>query len=62
MSALKSLFGGKTPKPQPTVRQPDEQDPAAIEARRRKQAELVSGKGRASTDLTGTYASDRLGV
>lgn len=62
MGAIKSLFAPKTPKPQPVVRMPDQQDPAAVEAKRRKRAELVQGEGRASTDLTGTYASDRLGV
>jgi hypothetical protein len=63
MGVLKSLFSGpKLPKPQPVARLPDAQDPEAIEARRRKQAEIAQGKGRASTDLSGTYASDRLGV
>lgn len=62
MAPIGKLFAPKTPTPQPTVRMPDRQDPEAIEARRRKTAELAQGKGRASTDLTGTYASDRLGV
>jgi hypothetical protein len=62
MAPIGKLFAGKTPKPQPVVRMPDQQDPEAIEARRRKRAELAQGEGRASTDLTGTYASDRLGV
>lgn len=62
MAPLGKLFAGKTPKVQPVVRQADEQDPAALEAQRKKRAELIQGKGRASTDLTGTYASDRLGV
>ena len=62
MGTIKSLFAPKIPKPEPAVRMPDQQDPAAVEAKRRKQAELSQGKGRASTDLTGTYASDRLGV
>jgi hypothetical protein len=61
MAPLGKLFGS-TPKPQPVVRMPDENDPAAIEAQRKQRADLVQGKGRASTDLTGTYASDRLGV
>lgn len=63
MAPLKALFSGpKLPKPQPVARMPDAEDPKAIESRRRKQAELAQGKGRASTDLSGTYASDSLGV
>lgn len=54
MSGFASLFsGGKAPAPQPVVRMPDENDPAALEARKRQQRELVAGKGRDSTILTG---------
>jgi hypothetical protein len=62
MAPIGKLFAPKIPKPEPAVRMPDQQDPAAVEAKRRKRAELAQGEGRASTDLTGTYASDRLGV
>jgi hypothetical protein len=62
MAPIGKLFAGKTPKTQPVVRQPDQQDPAALEAQRKKRSDLIQGQGRASTDLTGAYASDRLGV
>lgn len=47
------LFGGgKTPKPTPPTRMPDEEDPAIIEAKRRAAEQQRSRTGRASTVLT----------
>ena len=63
MSAIGKLFSPKMPAVQPAVRMPDAQDPAALEAQRKKRADLSAGQGRASTDLTGnSYVSDKLGV
>ena len=76
---MAGLFGGNSnsgavlpsaPIPQAVVRMPDRQDPAALEASRRKRAELTSRSrgGRSATDLSsdsyGTiapYSNDDLG-
>lgn len=49
-----SLFSKpKMPKPQAPARMPDEEDPAIIEARRKRAAEAMRRSGRGSTILTG---------
>lgn len=60
MSGLKTLFSGPKLTPQAVVRLPDREDPAALEAQRKKRAELSAGKGRASTNLT-DFAGNQLG-
>lgn len=40
------------PKPEPPARMPDEEDPAVIEARRKRAAEAQRRGGRASTILS----------
>lgn len=50
----------KTPKPAPPVRMPVPDDNQAKEAARRKQAELLSARGRQATDLADD-TGDRLG-
>lgn len=57
------LFGAKTPKPPPIApvrRMADPEDPAALEARRKKQNELSRRGGRESTILS-EELSDTLG-
>lgn len=49
-----NLFKPKVPEPKDPPRMPDEEDPAIIEARRRRAQEAASRGGRASTILTGT--------
>lgn len=54
------------PKETPTIAIPDEKDPAAIEARRRKMREAQQRGGRESTNMTGsgspvTYTNTTLG-
>lgn len=49
-AAAKSA-GGKTPKIQAPTPLPAPEDPAALEARRRKQAELAESGGREGTNL-----------
>jgi hypothetical protein len=56
MGGIASLFSPKLPKPEPTVRAPDESSPSVLEVRRRKESELRAAKGRQSTILTGTEA------
>ncbi len=46
----------KPPPLPPPVRMPDPQDPAALEAKRRKQQEIAMRGGRVSTMLTDTIA------
>lgn len=55
MGKLASIFSAKTPKPTPTARMPDLQDPALLEARRKK---IASMKGRSGRE--GTILSDQL--
>lgn len=65
MSGLGALFSPPKPQVQATVRMPDQQDPAALEAARKKRADLMAGSGRASTDLTGNggaYSNTLLGA
>lgn len=49
-----NLFKPKVPEPQEPVRMPDQDDPALIEARRKRSQELMARGGRASTILSGT--------
>ncbi len=52
---MAGLFGGgksKTVKPEAPVRMPDPDDPALIEARKRRLTELLGRGGRASTVMT----------
>ena len=60
MAGLSSLFKAPKvlppPKPEPVPRMPDLNDPEILEARRRTQRELLAGKGRASTILSGLEA------
>ncbi len=56
MSGIKDLFLPKLPKPEPVARMPDERSPSVLEARRKKQSELLAAKGRQSTILSGTEA------
>ena len=56
MAGIAKLFSPKLPTPEPTARMPDERSPSVLEARRRKQSELSSAKGRQSTILSGTEA------
>lgn len=51
-SVAASKMGAKTPKVQEPVKMPAPDDPAALEAKRRKQAELSASQGRESTNLT----------
>lgn len=73
MATLGELVGSKpkamppAPAVQPTVRMPDESDPAVIEARKKKRNE-ATGRGRESTVLEDTssgaspsYTNDVLG-
>jgi hypothetical protein len=46
------LFKPSTPKVEAPSPMPDEQDPALLEARRRKQAEMAARGGRQSTILS----------
>lgn len=46
------LFKPKTPKPQPVVRMPDQNDPALLEAKRQRQAQDAQRGGRDSTILS----------
>ena len=64
MAGIGALFSGAKSQVAPTVRMPDQQDPAAIEAVRRKQRQTAQTTGRASTDLTGgdAYTNTVLGA
>lgn len=46
------LFGGSKPQLQPVTRMPDAEDPAILEAKRKKQSEMVARGGRESTILS----------
>lgn len=48
----------KMPAPQPTARMPSPDDEQALAAKRLKQANLLSSRGRESTDLTGINGQD----
>lgn len=53
---MSGLFGGgtKKPKPVPPQRMPDPEDPALVEARRRKALDITARGGRSATILTPT--------
>lgn len=56
---------GKGPKLEPKLNMPDPNDPAAVDARRRKQEEIAGDKGRESTILNNevpTYVNHELGL
>lgn len=59
-----NLFKPKTPKVEAPSRMPDPEDPAAIAARRRQQAEMQKRGGRESTILSDNLvgASGKLGA
>jgi hypothetical protein len=61
MGGIAKMFSPKLPKPEPVVRMPDPQDPAVLEAQRKKRRELLASGGRESTDLTGSYMNSTLG-
>jgi hypothetical protein len=62
MGVLSSLFSSpKPPVAAPVVRMPDQNDPAALEARKQQQRKLIQGTGRESTNLTGGFTGTRLG-
>jgi hypothetical protein len=48
-----SLFAPKVPKPTPPAPIVDENDPAVMEAGRKRRREMASGGGRSSTILSG---------
>lgn len=51
---MSGLFGGASaPKPKPPAPMPDTNDPAILEAMRRRRAAAAGASGRASTILTG---------
>lgn len=52
MAALKNMFSPKTPKVEAPSRMPDPEDPALLEARRRRQQEIAARGGRDSTILS----------
>lgn len=56
---MANLFKSKVPKPEDPARMPDEEDPAVIEARRRRVASAKARGGRESTILAG--AGTKLG-
>lgn len=56
---MSGLFGAKTPKPEPVVPMPDEQEQDA--ARKKQLMEARARSGRASTILSGDYSKDKLG-
>ena len=61
---MSGLFKGKTPKVEPVSKMPDAEDPALIEARRRKQADMQRRGGRDSTIMSDALvgASGKLGA
>lgn len=54
MGGLKNLFNPQTPKLPDPIRMPDPMDPAVLEAKRQKMAQLQTRGGRQSTILTDT--------
>lgn len=60
---MSGLFGG-APKAQPTIRMPDQKDPAALAAQSDARRRQLAAGGRDSTNLTGganTFTNDKLG-
>lgn len=59
---MSSLFGSSKPAPAPakTV-MPDEEDPSVLSARRKVYETAAARSGRASTILSDSYGSDKLG-
>jgi hypothetical protein len=49
---MSGLFGGSTPKVEPPKRMPDPEDPALLEARRKRQLAMTQRSGRQSTILS----------
>lgn len=61
MTGLKNLFSPQTPKLPDPIRMPDPLDPAILEAKRAKMAQMQTRGGRQSTILTdGAGGSDNL--
>ena len=60
--AISQTMKPSTPKPVAPTRMPDKDDPAVLEARRRRVAETQAQGGRESTILSDdTYSNDLLG-
>lgn len=65
---MSGLFGEtpKTPEPKSPAPMPDDQSPSVIEAKRRKELDIMSRGGRSSTILTdgggGSYSGTKLGA
>lgn len=59
---MSSLLGGAQ-KAQPTIRMPDQKDPAALAAQSEARRRQIAAGGRDSTNLTGssTFSNDKLG-
>lgn len=58
---MSGLFKAKTPKVEKPTRMPDPEDPALLEAKRRKRAEIAARGGRESTILS-DVTSAKLGA